>query len=229
MLVRPWILAFAILGLTWPLATQAAVVRVDRGHNAWQTALPLDLSKQEQVRFGVLQGDGDSRVYHWTGQADQHLRIYLEVPNSTAEKFAPRLVVFSPDSITAGPVLPIEQPANTLATIYPGMNPTKVFSWLTQSGAKQLVAKELRLPADGDYYAAVYTASSTPGRYQLRVVPRQIDPVAAWLTYPRRWWFTQIWAGWSWGTVLLPILVLLIVVAAIWPWIKHHLVPPKIS
>lgn len=188
--------------LIWPMLVLAS-------GQSWSTAKAI--SQSSFVDTAVLSNTGSVVYYRYTVAGATPLSISLAVPRSAAERFVPRLALFSPSEFTAGPELPIEQPPQTIAAIYPGTTRSTIFDPATQAMYNQTIALNITLPTAGTYILAVYNAGTVSGEYRLSI-QRGVIRMASWAdawTMPMQWWRDQSFAGFGWLTLITPIVILL--------------------
>lgn len=221
--------AAVVIGITLFVGIPAhARTSIDRGHTSWESAIQLTPEVSEQVRFGKLDAAGPIRFYRWVGRQGQKLTINLAVPLSSDQRFQPQIVLFQPDTLTAGPILSFSQPPKTIASIYPARSEKTVFERLTQTQFQQRMHQVLEVEQAGTYYLAVYLASSVAGNFRLVVSSGTPSWLEATKDFPSRWWTTQLWAGLSWRSLFMPMVVIGIV-AGIWWWVQLRRQPMQKS
>lgn len=212
----------ALIGWFVALPAQAAV-----GHT-WQDAAPVRFHGSEAVTYGQLATQNQAAMYVMTIDEPTVIRLELGVPRHAPAEFSPRVVVYQPDSMTLGPALPMEQPPLTLATVYPAVGTDTTFSILTQVSYRLALNTTVQLNQPGTYYLGVYNPSIWSGKYRLEIDQGAVG-VANWSDawmLPARWWSDQAFAGWSWRTILTPLLVVglaILVIEQLRFYHLHHL------
>ncbi len=214
-----WLLSPLTILWLWPLLASAQTA-------PWSTATTIDPISHQIVAYGRLQDLGDGRYFRLTLIRPVTLRVELAVPTSSVSRFQPQLAVFSADTVTAGPLLPIQQPPETLGLIYPPTAAQQVWDPYTQAGYNLRLAAQPRLPA-GTSYLAVYNAGGQAGRYRLVVDAGStlIQWSDAWM-FPVRWWQDQQFAGFSASSSITPLLLAL-VIWTVWLRLKQHGLHPS--
>ncbi len=207
-------IVMGLLGV--PFIAAAAQVWVDTRHTTWENAAIVNPVAGEQIVFARLRTTGEARWLGWKAPAGQRVQIELAVPLDTDSRFEPTLVIFQPDTVTAGPLLPIEQPANTLALVYPLQPPERRFERLTQTESALRFRQTIEIDQAGQAYLAVYNASAVPGTYRLILRSSADSFEAAAAAYPARWWYTQAWAGWSFASLFPPGAVIGLIAGGWW-------------
>ncbi len=198
---------------------------VSAAGTSWRSATPLHRVTWSQSAYGQLKSVGQAKFYAFAIARPAAVRIRLDVATGH-RAFIPQVVVYQPDAMTFGPPLPMEQPPNTIATVYPGR------SHRTQTDSSTLIQFENRIDVTtqleqaGTYYIAVYNASTVNGGYRLRLGQDHImaDDVFAW---PVRWWQDQAFAGWSWRTAVVPLIALLLIWLILQAVHRRHFRPRK--
>ena len=178
-------------------------------HQTWQNSELLDLSKGITTRFAGL-STGQARFYRLSISQPTKLTVVVSVSPKVDQRFLPSVILFQPELQTTGPALPLEQPPNTLASVYPGLVGRTAWHWKTQTSSRTVLSTQLSLTTSGDYYLAVYNPSKVSGVYQVKITTDQKISASNILDYPSLWWYTQVWAGWGLASLLLPLVVLLI-------------------
>lgn len=210
--------ALAFLWL-WSLLASAQTV-------SWPTAKTIDPVGHQVVTYGRLKGLGDGQYVRLILTRPTTLRLELSVPRSSVTRFQPQLAVFTADTVTVGPLLPIQQPPKTLGLVYPPTTAKAVWDPYTQAGYTVTLAARPSLPV-GTSYLAIYNAGDRSGRYRLiaDTGATSIQWSDAWL-FPVRWWQDQQFAGFSPSTLITPLLLAL-VIWAVWLRLKHHGLHPS--
>lgn len=206
-------LLLAVVGLVWPVDSLAAV-RVDQQHLTWSSARPVDVT-QSNYFYGALSRSQPARFYTWTIVQPTTVTIEVGLPRQTDSRFNPALVLYQPSTETVGPVLPMEQPPKTMASVYPASLAVEVVEKSTQISYQQRRHLRLALVTAGQYYLAVYTPAPLAGRYRLAISAATKTSLGTLLTWPKRWWYAQIWAGYSWETLWVPGMLIAIVAGGV--------------
>lgn len=195
---------------------------------SWEQAIEVDPTASHYLNYRSLHATGDVVYYRLTITQPTRLRMQLGLPEVANAKFVPQVALFKPQMVTIGPVLPIVQPPQTMALVYPLTDPRGVFDPFTQAAYHIRLDAQLSLTTPGTHYFAVYNAGSAAGEY--RFVLDRGQPVAAWQdawTMPMQWWRDQTFAGFSWRTFITPALIAL----GLWfVWLRldsHQLHPHK--
>lgn len=216
---RSFIVAAIALLLWLPVVTLGQTVL------PWAAADVVEPQQHEVVKYGAL-GINDGTYYRLRLARPAVVQVQVAVATNAPTGFQPQVVVFSPDELTVGPVLPIAQPPATLATLYPASTHRVAFEPFTQVFTKTIVSAPHTFGA-GETYVAVYNAGNASGRYRLTLNPGSalVQWQDAW-QLPVRWWHDQTFAGWGWQSFLTPLLVGL-AVWAVWLRLQHHHLHPQ--
>lgn len=180
-------------------------------NSTWQRSQQLPVPFKGHMLYGGLGGSGSAAWFTFSLTEPTTVDVALSVPAGSSKNFQPRLVVYQPESMTVGPVLPISQPPNTAALIYRSTEGPTTFDIVGFVEQQRKLQATLTLPAAGRYYLAVYNAGQASGRWRLQL--GQASPAVATLTrWPIRWWQDQAWAGWTTKTLFLPFWVVALIV-----------------
>lgn len=209
-----WSLAAVII--LSAIGASASVVATNR-NTTWEQAQTINLADGPAVLFGVLGSTGDARFYRLSVDKPMTVDATLDVPIWADARFHPQLVVYQPDSVTVSPSLPLVQPPNTIALVYPLTVRTKHFDRATQISMTERLRVAIELPVAGQYYLAVYNADQQSGRWRLTMADQADDRTPSAWSWPKRWWVAQHWASPSPATVYLPI-VLVVIIAVVVGW-----------
>lgn len=215
----PFRLTLGLGTIAWLVGAQpslASSIVPPRTNTIWQRAVPIKL--QSAFLFGRLTRLGEARWYTVVIRRPTRITVDLAVPLSADLRFAPRLVVYRPDPITFGPLLPMAQPPKTVARVYPSTAGRAVVEALTQTEYRRLLRVRLDLPTAGRYYLALYNPSRQAGTFRLNIRPSGTTLISV-LDYPRLWWYSQVWSGWGLISFLAPLTALVIVGLT---WIGFH-------
>ncbi len=188
----------------------------------WDKPIVINQSLRQFTDYRTIAPIGGVIYYRLTVSRPTTLILNVNIPRSASPNFAPQAVMFEPDPQTIGPLLPIAQPPQTIAIVYPMTPPTEVFDPATQTSSTVRLSATPNLPGAGTYLLAVYNAGRTTGRYQLilRDQSNMMPWSEAWWM-PLGWWHEQVFAGFSWLTLITPLL------AALGAWLiylrlDHH-------
>lgn len=224
MIKKQKIIAFSsiiLLLALWLTANEAFALG-----KSWSQAPKIDPFKHQIVDYQWLKGTGDAQYYRIDVNKVAPLRLQVSVPVNSPSLFMPQVAWFEPSSDTIGPSLPIDQPTNTIALIYPRGTPKQVFDIFTQTSYTNIIDIQPEIKTVGTYYLAVYNFGRGDGRYRLMM--DQFSPIAQWADawiLPVRWWQDQMFVGFGWQTCITPLLIGLL---AWWLWIRlgHHQLRP---
>lgn len=207
---RPFIF-YCLLFASSLLVITAAQAKTSNWHLARLVRAPL----AGQVLYGPLSSPGASAWYRFGVNRPTTINVILSVPTWTSEKFQPHLVFYQPESMTIGPVLPMDQPPQTAASVYPPTESTVRFNSLTLVQERVRLRATLTTHQAGWYYLAVYNPGVTAGRYRLEFAGSRWRWPSI-LTWPLVWWQDQAWAGWTLVTMFLPLWLVALVA---WSWL----------
>lgn len=203
MLIMP-VLAMIVSGFFGFSATAA-------NQPAWQQPIPLSTTVNNSHDYRILSGSGGVAYYRLSVPAPTTHRVVLTIPRSSSPKFAAQIVLFVPSEETFGPLLPFEQPPQTLALVYGRTQPRVIFDAGTQILSTVTLETDIRFPVSGTYLLAVYNAGSEFGQYKLTMNPSSMAmSMSDAFVYPKTWIQDQMFAGFGWLTLITPVLVLLI-------------------
>ncbi|MBI5467029.1 MAG: hypothetical protein HY975_02330 [Candidatus Kerfeldbacteria bacterium] len=191
----------------------------------WVGAEIIQPQEHDVVQYGTL-GVNAGQYYRLRLNQPANLALQIAIATNAPAGFRPQIVVFTPDAQTIGPLLPIAQPTETIATLLPTNAHRVQFEPFTQVFSKTTVDAQEEFGA-GETYIAVYNAGNTPGRYRLTVSAGSalVQWQDAW-QLPVRWWNDQGFAGWGWQSLLTPLLVAL-AIWAVWLRLQHHNLHPQ--
>ncbi len=163
------------------------------------------------LNYQELTGIGDVAYYSLHVTVPETITVHISIPNNAAERFAPQFVVFSPNTLTIGPILPIIQPQNTIAAVYPITPVQPLFNSLTQTDYTSRLVAQPRLQSVGEYTLAVYNAGTSGGKYRLTIDRGNSATQLTWDIWnmPLQWWHDQLFAGFGWYTLMTPVLLFL--------------------
>lgn len=195
----------------------AAEVRRDTsGHTHWTEAVKLGRLNKEFVLFGRLGPSGDHRWYVFSATSGQQVRLMLTVPVDSEPRFRPKLAIYQPDTVTAGPLLPMEQPPETVALVYDARQNQRQHESLTQTEYLTRLGVVADFPVGGRYYLSVFNVATVGGSYRLTLGQDRGLTLATIISYPQRWWYSQAWAGFNPQSIFLPAVSLGVLGLAIW-------------
>jgi hypothetical protein len=141
--------------------------RAAKQGSTWQRPRTLN-SKQELVlNYGKLEATGDAVYYRLSIAASLTVKFQIDIPRHASSKFAPQLVVFEPYTSTIGPLLPLAQPPQTIALVYPMTTVKEVFNPATQTAYAVRLEAQPEFKTPGTYLIAVYNAGTVGGTYRL--------------------------------------------------------------
>lgn len=216
-MVSRWVLRLAILiGVFTFGPTGWAGVDVTSANTRWERAEKLTITDEPAEFFGTLGSTGDARFFTLQTDAVGQLAVTLDVPVWADPKFHPQVVVYQPDTMTVGPSLPMAQPPDTIALVYPLSGKTKRFEGLTQINIVERLSTTIELPVVGQYYLAVYNADRAGGRFRLTLADPSVDGRMALWSWPKRWWISQTWASSSSAVAYLPLVLLGAMIVVTW-------------
>ncbi|MEK7537596.1 MAG: hypothetical protein AAB619_01325 [Patescibacteria group bacterium] len=217
------LLAIAIVGLT--VIGSRPTTAAGTG-DSWQQPVTINVNARQFTDYRTLRATGDAVYYRLTVDQPRRVRIQISISRSAAAKFAPQVVLFRPHDTTVGPILPVEQPPETIALVYPMTAPRVVFDVFTQTLYTVRLEAQPVWPTAGTYIFAVYNAGSAGGQY--RFLLDRGSAVAQWpdaWQLPIRWWRDQAFAGFSWLTFITPALIAL-GLWLVWLRLDHHQLHP---
>lgn len=196
-----------VLGLLMAPSVQAAALV--KAHDSWLTARPISL-EQDQYSFGSFLSAGQSEFFRFHPSSATAIRVVVGVPLGADVRFLPRLVVYQPDQETFGPILPMEQPPQTLAHVYDSHASSLVIDPVTQTSYRVLNSVRLRIPADQNTFLALYNPAGVGGKFRVMFDNPAVSAVSV-STFPTLWWQSQVWSGWSLGSLVVPIAAILLI------------------
>ena len=223
MLVRPtfssrlglWIAATIIC---LPSLAQAAA------HATWQQSRTLLVPLTNQTVYGSLAPRAGGMFFRFSITKPESFHVRLSQPLNTSKAFEPRFVLYEPDDLTMGPYLPMDQPPQTLATVYPMSESVIHFYPATITSSVAKFETDFQLQRPGRYYLAVYNAGGASGRVRLDFGQMQLTWVSI-LTWPWHFVQDQAWSGFSLVSLFIPFWLLALTV---WSWLAlahqktHH-------
>lgn len=219
---------FIVFGLFlgWSLVANPAEagVAITKNNRTWETAAKIGSLREPALLFGALGSTGDVQFFSMTVKKTGTITAALDVPVWATTKFHPQLVVYQPDGSTTGPTLPMVQPPETIALVYPLTERDRRFEAWTQISTIHRLRTTLDLPVTGTYYFAVYNAGSESGRFRLTLTPPTAGSVTNVMGWPRCWWISHIWATPSITTLFAPLVFLGGIIVILWMWM-HWLRP----
>lgn len=200
-------LAAAIVGLAVVFSPPTSAANVG---TTWNTAVPVQPSSIDFLDYRQLSGTGDVVYYRLDVTQAARFQLRLSLSSLADEKFAPRVVHFRPSLTTIGPILPFEQPPQTLAVVYPMVPEKTVFDPYTQAAYDVRLQMMVMLNDPGRHYLAIYNAGSAAGQYRLEMSQgRSVAALQDTWMMPVQWWRDQTFAGFSWRTLITPGLIAL--------------------
>lgn len=186
-------------------------------NNTWQQSIPLGPPLSGRILYGELGGMGDRAFYYFTVTKPTTVTIQLAIPTWAGQRWQPRLVLYRPESTTIGPSLPMAQPPETAATVYPADDWVIVTDPLSSIEYRRVLKTTIEFPQPGRHWLAIYNAGQAGGRWRLTFTgPATFAKIATW---PGQWWRDQAWAGWALPTMLLPLWVMAAVIVL---WLLTH-------
>lgn len=193
----------------------------DRGLT-WQVPIDISADQQPFIHYAKLYTTGDAVYYRVTVSAPSSIRFEVSTSRSATSKFAPQVVLFQPNDTTVGPILPVEQPPQTIALVYPITQPRESFDAFTQTVSSVRLEARPVFYIPGTYTFAIYNAGSSGGQFKFTLVQGTSNAVwqDAW-QMPYRWWQDQTFAGFSWLTLITPLLLGLCV-WSVYLRLDHH-------
>lgn len=188
----------------------------------WQQPRILDSKKELVLNYGKLEATGDAVYYRLSIDAPLTIKFQIDIARHASPKFAPQLVVFEPYTSTIGPILPLEQPPQTIALVYPMTTVKEAFNPATQTAYAVRLEAQPELKTPGTYLIAVYNAGSAGGAYRLTMGdhPMTAGWQDTWMM-PIFWWHDQTFTGFSWLTLIFP-LILALLVWLVYLRLDHH-------
>lgn len=182
-------------------------------NTSWQQSVPLRSPLSGHVLYGTLSQTGSSAFYTFTITRPGSITVSLSVPTWADQDFMPQLVLYEPDSITVGPVLPMAQPPETIASIFPSDSGSLFFDQSSLTVRRQVQETTLVMAKPGRYFLAVYNAGTAAGRWRLAFNgPPKVVDIFRW---PGQCWQDNAWTGWTLQTLFIPLLVLALSAAVI--------------
>lgn len=199
-------LFIVVLVVVFSLPSRAAGVG-----ETWQRPIIISADHETALYYGQLDKTGDAVYYQMTITTPQTLALRIDVARQANAKFAPQLVVYEPYTTTIGPLLPMDQPPQTIARVYPMTRVEEIFDLTTQVSYAVRLQAEPELAVPGTYRLAVYNAGSAGGTY--RLVLGNNTMMAKWpdvWMMPIYWWHDQTFTGFSWLTLIFPVILALL-------------------
>lgn len=189
---------------------------------SWDQPIIIPSGAHHLTDYRTLRGTGGVVYYRLTIGQPTTINISLNISPAAASTFAPQLVLFVPNNVTVGPLLPIVQPPQTIAQVYPMTGPNNAFVLFTQTRYTQRLVATPSLPVPGTYELAVYNAGRASGGVRLDYDRQAVvaEWPAVWQLAPL-WWRDQTLAGFSFLTLLLPALFA-IGLWIVWLRLDHH-------
>lgn len=175
---------------------------------SWHQPVTITVGRKQFVDYRTLRTTGDAVYYQVTLKEPSRVRFEVSIPRSASPKFVPQVVVFQPNDVTIGPLLPLEQPPQTIALVYPVTQPRIVFDAFTQTLTTVRLEAQPSFAQAGTYTFAVYNAGTVAGQFKFSL--DQGASLAQWQDawqMPTRWWRDQMFAGFSWLTLITPLLI----------------------
>lgn len=212
--------------VVFSLAVGLISARARHVNTTWQRAEQLNLGGRSDVRYQALSGTGDVRFYSMVVTKPQTVELVLDVPRWAERRFHPQVVVYQPDTVTAGPGLPMVQPPATIASVYPLGVAKNIFDRRVFLSVTERLRASISLPVAGTYYLAVYNADREPGRYRLSVTSAGEDAAGTLWEWPRDWWSAQTWSSRSGLVAYMPVVIVLIVLGLLWHLTRTELSQP---
>lgn len=188
----------------------------------WPEAKNIKLSGGQFIDYRRLSETGDAVYYRVDIAVPSIVRFDVSISRSASTKFVPQVVVYEPSDQTIGPLLPLDQPPETIARVYPITQTRTVFNAFTQTQTDVRLEAQPEFTVPGTYIFAVYNAGTVGGQYRL-MLDRGAS-IAQWQDawqMPKRWWQDQAFAGFSWLTLITPALITL-VVWLVYLRLDHH-------
>lgn len=175
----------------------------------WDAPITIHEGSKHFTDYQTLYGTGGVAYYQFTISQPTTVHFRVGISRLAPAKFAPQIALFVPNTDTIGPLLPIVQPPQSLAQVYP-MTPTeRAVDIFTQTVYTSRVVADPTLTVLGTYRLAVYNAGSDNGTVRFDF-DRGQDAVP-WMDIwrlPVCWWNDQLFAGFSWLTLITPVLVI---------------------
>jgi hypothetical protein len=178
--------------------------------SAWDSWVDLNVTKSNVTDYRHLGGSGSVVYYRVVVTNPTTARFIIRTSRNASKLFAPQIVVFQSSEGTYGPILPIEQPPQTMAIVYGRTSPQVSFDAGTQTVSTTCLSQSISFSSIGVYLVAVYNAGSQPGAYKLIVNPSSTIAWGDAFTLPKTWAQDQLYAGFGWLTLITPTILLLI-------------------
>lgn len=173
----------------------------------WRQPITITINGQQFTDYHQLHGTGDVVYYQLAITEPTKVRLAVSLSESAATRFAPQVVVYEPSDVTASPNIPIEQPSNTIGLVYPMTEPRTRYDLWTQTQTVVRLEAEPELQQVGTYTIAVYNAGSADGEIQFAL--DRYASTMQWqdvLRFPMHWWREQLFAGFTWRTLIAPLI-----------------------
>jgi len=208
------------IGLSWLLISippaKASTVLATTANHDWQAAVSLGANPGSALLYGRLSARA-AQYYSFTVTQPLTLHVNVEINPRVAGKFDPRIILYSPESITVGPALPMPQPPLTMAAVYPANASVKRVEGPLFTSLLKKVDQYLPIVQPGRYYLAVYNAGPISGAYRLSLV--QDVSSASLGNIWQRWWLTGSWFGPQSGAIIIPLILVALAIAG---WVTLH-------
>ncbi len=178
------------------------------GGSTWQKPIPISTRLNQFIDYRTLHRTGDAVYYRIQVAEPSSVRMLISLSRQASKYFAPQVVVYAPYSETIGPIIPVEQPPKTLASLYPMTQTKEVFDAFTQTLTTYRLEAQPIFKSAGTYTFAIYNAGRTAGQYKFTL--QRKNSSAEWhdaWQMPKRWWQDQMFAGFSWLSFITPLLI----------------------
>jgi hypothetical protein len=189
----------------------------------WTTAKNLGKQPGIVTQHGQLGATSSVRFYRLEISSPTTYQIDLDIDGQLKQSFHPRIVVYRPDTVTAGPALPMIQPPSTVASVYATSEQQIGHEGPWLSIINHRFHATVPFETAGTYYVAVYNAGTVGGPFRLTLLEGE-QKLTAW-QMTMRWCRTGMWVGAQWWNIIIPIIFA--VIAAIFWYIIHRLPHPS--
>lgn len=210
-------IVITILALLVPGAVFASTT-----HHDWKTAQRLGTQPAVTTQYGQLGTTGSTQFYRLDISTPTTYHIDLDIDGQLRSVFHPRIVVYRPDTVTAGPALPMLQPPSTVASVYATSEPSVGHEGPWLSIINYRFQADVDFSATGTYYVAIYNAGKIGGPFRMTMLEGD-QQLSAWQSMSR-WWRTGMWVGAQWWNIIVPLFSAAL--AAIFWYIIHRLPHP---